>query len=154
MSLFTRSVRRVPHTPLARSFVSSPHLRNSPKPTQDPLATIEGPGAPKNDSLPPLSRPLGVRERPSTVVKTTTDRLKELMDTDVRMAQRRHLFVVIVISSTRCILIAVVRIKEATTGYFHDLNMTRKFGGKTWVAPNVLILEDVSFLYVPFSHRK
>lgn len=45
----------------------------------------------KDDVLPPLSRPLGVRERPTTKVKTATERMKELMDTDVRMAQRRHL---------------------------------------------------------------
>ena len=34
-------------------------------------------------------------------------------------------------------------IKEATKGYFHDMNMTRRHGGKTWIAPNVLIREDV-----------
>lgn len=36
-----------------------------------------------------------------------------------------------------------VRIKEAGKGYFHDLNMTRRHGGKTWIAPNVLIKEEV-----------
>jgi len=46
------------------------------------------------------------------------------------MAQRRHL------------------IKEAGKGYFHDMNMTRKNGGKTWIAPNVLIKEDKA-LYLP-----
>lgn len=35
------------------------------------------------------------------------------------------------------------RIKEASTGYFYDLHMTRVHGGKTWMAPNVLIREDV-----------
>lgn len=35
------------------------------------------------------------------------------------------------------------RIKEASKGYYHDLNMTRKHGGKTWIAPKVLIREDV-----------
>lgn len=39
------------------------------------------------------------------------------------------------------------RIKEAGKGYFHDMNMTRKHGGKTWVAPSVLIREDVSVLF-------
>lgn len=156
MSLFTRSVRRVPNIPLARSFVASPHLRNAPKPTQqDPLATIEGPDAPKNDSLPPLSRPLGVRERPTTIVKSTTDRLKKLMDTDVRMAQRRHLFVELITFSTWVYIDpASFRIKEASTGYFHDLNMTRKHGGKTWIAPKVLIREDVSLFLAPFLHWK
>ncbi len=40
------------------------------------------------------------------------------------------------------------RIKEAGKGYFHDLNMTRKHGGKTWIAPRVLIKEDVCFYSV------
>lgn len=35
------------------------------------------------------------------------------------------------------------RVKEASTGYFHDLHMTRFHGGKTWMAPSVLIREDV-----------
>ncbi|KAF9450286.1 hypothetical protein P691DRAFT_726272 [Macrolepiota fuliginosa MF-IS2] len=129
MSLFAWPVRRLP---IPRRPFSSSLVRNSPKPASDPdpLATIGGPDAPSKDSLPPLSRPLGVRERPTTLVKSTTDRLKELMDTDVRMAQRRHL------------------IKEASVGYFHDLNMTRKHGGKTWIAPKVLIREDKA-LYLP-----
>ncbi|KXN89325.1 Mitochondrial ATPase complex subunit ATP10 [Leucoagaricus sp. SymC.cos] len=130
MSLFTWPVRILPAKALRRPFASSPHLLNSLKPTSDPLATIGGPDAPPKDALPPLSRPLGVRQRPTTLIKSTTDRLKELMDTDVRMAQRRHL------------------IKEASVGYFHDLNMTRKHGGKTWIAPRVLIREDKA-LYLP-----
>ncbi|TFK26552.1 F1F0 ATP synthase assembly protein Atp10 [Coprinopsis marcescibilis] len=84
----------------------------------------------EKEGLGSLTRPLGVRERPTTVVKSTTQKLKDLMDTDVRMAQRRHL------------------IKEASKGYFHDLNMTRKHGGKTWIAPKVLIREDKA-LYLP-----
>jgi hypothetical protein len=35
------------------------------------------------------------------------------------------------------------RVKEASTGYFYDLHMTRLYGGKTWMAPQVLIREDV-----------
>jgi ATPase complex subunit ATP10 len=34
-------------------------------------------------------------------------------------------------------------VKEASTGYFYDLHMTRVHGGKTWMAPQVLIREDV-----------
>jgi ATPase complex subunit ATP10 len=133
-------VRRFPLLSLTRSFASSPSL------SKHPLASIQGPDAPSKDTLPPLNRPLGVRERPTTLVKSTKDRLKELMDTDVRMAQRRHLFVALALC-LRCTLTAVVgRIKEASVGYFHDLNMTRKHGGKTWVAPKVLIREDVSCL--------
>ncbi|KAF5357196.1 hypothetical protein D9756_006596 [Leucocoprinus leucothites] len=133
--------------PLTRSFASSPHLRNSSKPAADPLATIDGPDATPKDALPPLSRPLGVRERPTTLIKSTKERLKDLMDTDVRMAQRRHLFVVIALLF-ECTLTVVARIKEASVGYFHDLNMTRKHGGKTWIAPKVLIREDKA-LYLP-----
>lgn len=29
-------------------------------------------------------------------------------------------------------------------GHFADLNATRKHGGKTWIAPKVMIREDVS----------
>lgn len=46
------------------------------------------------------------------------------------MAHRRHL------------------IKEASKGYFNDLNATRRNGGKTWIAPSVMIREDKS-LYFP-----
>jgi ATPase complex subunit ATP10 len=52
------------------------------------------------------------------------------MDQDTRMAHRRHL------------------IKEASKGYFNDLNATRRNGGKTWVAPSVMIREDKA-LYFP-----
>jgi ATPase complex subunit ATP10 len=142
MSLFAWPVRSLPVS-LRRSFASSPRLSNSPKPTSDPLDSIDGPDAPANDALPPLSRPLGVRERPTTLLKSTTERLKDLMDTDVRMAQRRHLLVTRV-PLLECTLTLVARIKEASVGYFHDLNMTRKHGGKTWIAPKVLIREDVS----------
>ncbi len=37
-------------------------------------------------------------------------------------------------------------VKEASTGYFYDLHMTRVHGGKTWMAPQVLIREDVRLL--------
>lgn len=42
-------------------------------------------------------------------------------------------------------------VKQATQGYFHDYNAMRKdggHGGKTWIAPNVLIREDRA-LYFP-----
>ncbi|KAF8155882.1 ATP10 protein-domain-containing protein [Crassisporium funariophilum] len=84
----------------------------------------------KDQPLAPLSRPLGVRQRPTIVMKTRTEKMKDLMDQEARMAQRRHL------------------IKEAGKGYFHDMNMTRKHGGKTWIAPRVLIREDKA-LYLP-----
>jgi hypothetical protein len=128
-------------SPPVRSFFSSARLRAH---KSDALASPHGPDAPPSNALPPLSRPLGVRERPTTLVKSTTSRLKELMDVDARMAQRRHLFVTVV-PLFGCTLTAIVaRVKEASVGYFHDLQMTRKHGGKTWIAPEVLIREDVS----------
>lgn len=36
------------------------------------------------------------------------------------------------------------RAREAMRGHFSDLNRTRKHGGKTWIAPKVMIREDVS----------
>ncbi|KIJ59383.1 hypothetical protein HYDPIDRAFT_118605 [Hydnomerulius pinastri MD-312] len=80
--------------------------------------------------LPLLQRPLGVRERPIAHTKTWEDTRNELMDQDVRLQQRKHL------------------INEATKGYFTDLNATRRHGGKTWVAPGVMIREDKA-LYFP-----
>lgn len=38
------------------------------------------------------------------------------------------------------------RVKEATQGYFHDFHEIRKeggHGGKSWIAPPVLIRQDV-----------
>ncbi|KAG1776363.1 ATPase assembly factor ATP10 [Suillus placidus] len=81
-------------------------------------------------TLPFLQRPLGVKERPSPVLKTWADTREELMNQETRLAQREHLM------------------KEATKGYFTDLNATRRHGGKTWVAPNVMIREDKA-LYFP-----
>jgi len=133
MSLFARPVRSLSR----RSFVSFPHLSNS---LPD---TVSAPHPPQKDALPPLSRPLGVRERPTTLVRDTITNLKSLMDPDTRMSQRRHLSVAIVLL-LECISDTIARIKEASVGYFHDLNMTRKHGGKTWLAPKVLIREDVS----------
>jgi len=33
------------------------------------------------------------------------------------------------------------------------MNMTRKHGGKTWIAPNVLIREDVRSSVMPLLHE-
>ncbi|KAJ3967287.1 ATP10 protein-domain-containing protein [Lentinula raphanica] len=84
------------------------------------------------DELKPLSRPLGVPEKPVIEHQTRLQRLKEVLTNDEAIAeQRKHL------------------VKEAVTkGYFHDLNATRRHGGKTWIAPTVLIREDRS-LYFP-----
>ncbi|KAJ3506353.1 hypothetical protein NLJ89_g6914 [Agrocybe chaxingu] len=90
------------------------------KNTEKQLPKLEA----KDQPLPGLNRPLGVRQRPTTLERTRTERMKDLLDAEARTAQRRHL------------------VKEASKGYFHDMNMTRKHGGKTWIAPKVLIRED------------
>ncbi|KAJ3535692.1 hypothetical protein NM688_g6941 [Phlebia brevispora] len=78
-------------------------------------------GKEKAPVIPLLQRPLGVKYRPTTVAKTWRE---EMMDDDTRKEHRDKL------------------LKEATKGYFTDLNATRRFGGKTWIAPRVLIRED------------
>ncbi|PPQ66525.1 hypothetical protein CVT26_009498 [Gymnopilus dilepis] len=90
----------------------------------------EAPSDPKDAPLQPLKRPLGVRQRPTTVDRPAMEKIKDYLQTENLEAQRRHL------------------VKEATKGYFHDLNMTRRHGGKTWMAPKVLIREDKA-LYLP-----
>jgi len=45
----------------------------------------------KGDSLYPLNRPLGVKQRPTTVERSRTDKIKDLLDQEARMAQRKHL---------------------------------------------------------------
>jgi len=130
---------------LRRSFcATSLRLQDGqvpPSSSQRNTIDIEGPSVNPND-LQPLNRPLGVRERPTTTVKTRTERMKALMDQDVRLAERRHLYV-ISRPPDRGSDLDGRRIKEASKGYFHDMNMTRKHGGKTWIAPKVLIREDV-----------
>ncbi|KAI6148539.1 ATPase assembly factor ATP10 [Pisolithus tinctorius] len=90
----------------------------------------EGTSGPAETPLSLLQRPLGVRERPQAHTKTWEDTRKELMDEEARLRQREHL------------------LKEATKGYFTDLNATRRHGGKSWIAPNVMIREDKA-LYFP-----
>lgn len=41
-----------------------------------------------------------------------------------------------------------IRVKEVTRGYFHDFHKLKHHGGKMWIAPRVLIREDVS-LHAP-----
>ncbi|KAF4583443.1 ATPase assembly factor ATP10 [Pleurotus pulmonarius] len=84
----------------------------------------------EDDPLPLLNRPLGVVQRPTTRIRTRTEKLQEYMNQDAIIEERRHI------------------IKEATKGYFDDLNNTRRHGGKTWIAPQTLIREDKA-LYLP-----
>ncbi|KAH9031649.1 ATP10 protein-domain-containing protein [Lactarius pseudohatsudake] len=80
--------------------------------------------------IPSLSRPLGVPDVPTTQVKTLSERTADFLNQEKQLEKRRHL------------------VKEASTGYFYDLHMTRVNGGKTWMAPKVLIREDKA-LYFP-----
>lgn len=80
--------------------------------------------------LPLLQRPLGVREKPQPRAKTWSDTKEKFMDQDKRMEERSHLA------------------REAVRGHFADLNATRKRGGKTWIAPKVMIREERA-LYFP-----
>ncbi|KAI0763048.1 ATP10 protein-domain-containing protein [Trametes elegans] len=85
----------------------------------------------QDDELPLLRRPLGVREKPQAKTKLWKEDLKEkFLDRDKQLAERHHLA------------------REATRGYFSDLVATRKHGGKTWIAPKVMIREDKA-LYFP-----
>ncbi|KAI6043922.1 ATPase assembly factor ATP10 [Pisolithus marmoratus] len=92
--------------------------------------STEGTPRPAEAPLSLLQRPLGVGERPQAHTKSWEDTRKELMDEETRLRQREHL------------------LKEATKGYFTDLNATRRHGGKSWIAPNVMIREDKA-LYFP-----
>ncbi|KAI0676381.1 ATP10 protein-domain-containing protein [Trametes maxima] len=91
-------------------------------------------GASKSSSedapLPLLPKPLGVRSRPKAKVKSWDDTKEKFLDQDKRLEERTHLA------------------REATRGYFTDLNATRRHGGKTWIAPKVMIREDKA-LYFP-----
>ncbi|KAH9003403.1 ATP10 protein-domain-containing protein [Lactarius hatsudake] len=91
--------------------------------------------------IPPLHRPLGISRIQSTarVSKTLSERSADFLNQEKQLEKRRHLCVGYFLFS---------KVKEASTGYFYDLHMTRVHGGKTWMAPKVLIREDKA-LYFP-----
>jgi len=80
--------------------------------------------------IPPLQRPLGVPDVPTTRTRTLEEMSADFLNQEKQLQKRRHL------------------VKEASRGYFYDLHMTRLYGGKTWMAPQVLIREDKA-LYFP-----
>ncbi|KAK4687503.1 hypothetical protein P7C73_g2617, partial [Tremellales sp. Uapishka_1] len=87
--------------------------------------------APNPYTVPPLSRPLGIPNVPSSIPKTWAEKKEDLLNEDRHKAKRKAL------------------VKEASQGYFHDYNLARKAnGGKLWVAPTVLIRQDRA-LYFP-----
>ncbi len=112
----------------------------------DVTKTIET-ESPSDDTppIPPLSRPLGVPDVPTTKVKTLSERSADFLNQEKQLEKRRHLYVgTLVRQFVHTLMIACEhRVKEASTGYFYDLHMTRVHGGKTWMAPKVLIREDV-----------
>ncbi|KDQ58692.1 hypothetical protein JAAARDRAFT_34530 [Jaapia argillacea MUCL 33604] len=131
-SISRRSLRQW-NLPGSLAVYSKPASLSTKTSTQEKLKLkeiVEDDAASEPEPLSYLKRPLGVKERPTTYLKSWTEKRNELMDQDKRLAQRKHL------------------VKEASKGYFHDLNRTRHHGGKTWIAPNVLIREDKA-LYFP-----
>jgi ATPase complex subunit ATP10 len=122
-------------TPAPATPAESAEKQPEPEPTKSSdsgkdVKDVNGKGKDENDdpyAVPPLSRPPGVTLRPSSA-PLTWQRKKELMlDQERHKAKRKALM------------------KEARQGYFHDYNLARKGnGGKLWVAPPVLIRDDVS----------
>jgi ATPase complex subunit ATP10 len=93
--------------------------------------------------IPPLSRPLGVSDVPTTRTKTLSELSADFLNQEKQLEKRRHLCVGTFKVAVTLMVSCVRRVKEASTGYFYDLHMTRVHGGKTWMAPKVLIREDV-----------
>jgi len=71
-----------------------------------------------------------VLDVPTTKTKTLSEKSADFLNQEKQLEKRRHL------------------VKAASTGYFYDLHMTRVHGGKTWMAPRVLLREDKA-LYFP-----
>ncbi|KAL7277255.1 hypothetical protein ACG7TL_009108 [Trametes sanguinea] len=129
-----------------RAISSTPRRHAEPSATPEPQPSAGAASEPKGkekaqeaeaskgvkkDELPLLQRPLGVHAKPRPQGKETWEEKKEkYLDQDKRLAERHHLA------------------REATRGYFSDLSATRHHGGKTWIAPKVMIREDKA-LYFP-----
>ncbi|KAI0278078.1 ATP10 protein-domain-containing protein [Russula aff. rugulosa BPL654] len=112
---------------------AAPHLSRRCYNTQTPKEGVKKPtetGETSDAAIPPLRRPLGVVDVPTTKTRTLSERSADFLNQEKQLEKRRHL------------------VKEASTGYFYDLHMIRIHGGKTWMAPNVLIREDKA-LYFP-----
>ncbi|GHJ85782.1 hypothetical protein NliqN6_2184 [Naganishia liquefaciens] len=124
-----RSARRHSSLHLARTLhPQRRHLSSSiPCRKASPKAPVEA------AELPILPRPLGVIDPPTTASKTWQEKKEELLDRERHLAKRKAL------------------VKEATQGYFHDFHEIRReggHGGKSWIAPPVLIRQDKA-LYFP-----
>ncbi|KAI0703700.1 ATP10 protein-domain-containing protein [Cerioporus squamosus] len=108
-----------PDTSVAPGAESKDKGKEKEKPTAEASAKAAK-AAKGDDTLPLLQRPLG----------TWADTKEKFLDRDKQLEERTHLA------------------REATRGYFSDLNATRRHGGKTWIAPKVMIREDKA-LYFP-----
>ncbi|CDO70557.1 hypothetical protein BN946_scf184579.g13 [Trametes cinnabarina] len=133
------------HAVVQRRVISStPRRHAEPSPAPEPPAgtppeskgkekaqEVDGKEEAKKDELPLLQRPLGVRERPKPKGEKNWEETREkYLDQEKRLEERHHLA------------------REATRGYFSDLSATRHHGGKTWIAPKVMIRQDKA-LYFP-----
>ncbi|TFY77872.1 hypothetical protein EWM64_g6136, partial [Hericium alpestre] len=105
-------------------------VKKKGKEVKQNVVKLEEDDAEKVPEIPPLQRPLGVPDVPTTKARSLSERSADMLNQEKQLEKRRHL------------------VKVASTGYFHDLHMTRHHGGKTWMAPSVLIREDKA-LYFP-----
>ncbi|CAD6567825.1 MAG: Mitochondrial ATPase complex subunit atp10 [Tremellales sp. Tagirdzhanova-0007] len=137
---------RFTHQSISRQFVQvcakstsaalhprTPHLDQSSTMSSSTSASSASASTSKPDPsvLGPLPRPLGVSTPPSSEPETWSKMREKLLDKDRHMAKRRSL------------------LKQVNQGYFHDHHLIRRrFGGKQWTAPSMLIREDMA-LYFP-----
>ncbi|KZS96257.1 hypothetical protein SISNIDRAFT_407428 [Sistotremastrum niveocremeum HHB9708] len=119
-----------PQTP--PNFSSSTSSDSSPS-TSSTLSTStssESDEAQPETPLDFLQRPLGVHDPPTSVPLSWSEKKSRFLSYEHHLKQRSHL------------------IDETKKGYFAEFNQLKKNGGKTWIAPPVLIREDAS-LYFP-----
>ncbi len=144
-----RQHRYISSTPHRRAEVPETSASTPTDPKGKGIDNTQASDKPKPDSadapLPLLQRPLGLRDKPKARVQTWEDTKEKFLDQDKRLEERTHLYVLTCYDVDRHHLTTTQRrAREATRGYFTDLNATRKHGGKTWIAPKVMIREDVS----------
>ncbi|KAI0828640.1 ATP10 protein-domain-containing protein [Trametes gibbosa] len=129
--LCLRQRRLISSTPHRNAELSGPKSTESKEKEKEKAPEADAPNPPSSETaLPLLQRPLGLRDRPKAQAKSWEETKEKYIDQDKRMEERTHLA------------------REAVRGHFTDLNNTRKHGGKTWIAPKVMIREDKA-LYFP-----
>jgi hypothetical protein len=101
--------------------------------------------------IPLLQSPLGVPQPPTTAAKIWTERRNDLLNKDMIMHSGNICqFFCMCTQPICCLERNVDRLKEASKGYFQDLNAMRRHGGKTWIATTVMIHKDVCSLMNSF----